>query len=129
MGQVLHRSHDTHLILVELAVDVLLFALVLEGNDDETDEDVDHEERNDDDVDEEEDGDGRAVVVHRAHLLGVRVYRPVHQTANITHHIESSVSQSCAFMGPVGLWGFWVSVLIMAQQWSIHVEYSSIYFN
>ena len=77
--QLLYYYYDTHLILVELAIDVLLFALVLEGNDDETDEDVDHEERHNDDVDEEEDGDGRAVVVHRAHLLRVRVDRPVHQ--------------------------------------------------
>ena len=62
-----------HLILVELAVLVGGLSLVLEGDDDETDEDVDHEEGEDDDVDDVEDGHVRTVVVHGTHVLGVRV--------------------------------------------------------
>jgi len=45
----------------------------LEGDDDETDEDVDHEECDDDDVDEVEDGHQGAVVVDRADVLCVGV--------------------------------------------------------
>ena len=62
-----------HLILVELAVLVGGLSLVLEGDDDETDEDVDHEEGENDDVDDVEDGHVRTVVVHGTHVLGVRV--------------------------------------------------------
>ena len=69
-----------NLILVELAVLVLLFALVLEGDDDEADEDVDHEERDDDDVDEVEDGDDRSMIVHWTVVGRVRVHALVHQS-------------------------------------------------
>ncbi len=61
------------LVLVQLAVLVGRLSLVLEGDDDEADEDVDHEEGDDDDVDEVEDGDDGAVVVDGAHVLLVRV--------------------------------------------------------
>ncbi len=71
-----------YLILVKLAVLVFLLSLVLEGDDDKTDEDVDHEECDDDDVDEEEDGDGWTMVVDRTYRLCVRIYRLVQQPAN-----------------------------------------------
>ena len=61
------------LVLVQLAVLVGGLALVLEGDDDEADEDVDHEEGEDDDVDDVEDGHVGTVVVHGTHVLGVRV--------------------------------------------------------
>jgi len=69
-----------HLVLIELAVLVLLLALVLEGDDDEADEDVHHEEGDDDDVDKEEYGDALSVVVNRTYVLLVRVDAPIHQT-------------------------------------------------
>ena len=69
----------SYLILVELAVLVLLLAFLLECDDDETDEYVDHKERDDDDVDEVEDGDLHAVVVYWAKSLAVRVNARVQQ--------------------------------------------------
>ena len=62
-----------HLIFIELAVLVSGLSLVLEGDDNETHEDVDHEERDDDDVDEVKDGDDGTVVVQRAVVLLVGV--------------------------------------------------------
>ena len=79
-GNVKTRYKFTCLILVQLAVLVLLFALLLECDDDKTDENVDHEERDDDDVNEVEDGDRLSVVVYRAQTLAVRVDTRVHQT-------------------------------------------------
>ena len=66
-----------YLIFVKLAVFVGGLSLVLEGDDDETYEDVDHEEGDDDDVDEVEDGHQGAVVVDRADVLRVGVDRHV----------------------------------------------------
>ena len=62
------------MILVEFAVLIFHFSLLLEGDNDETDEDVHHEEGNDDDVDDKEDGDDHAVVVDGTDVLSVRVY-------------------------------------------------------
>ncbi len=64
----------------------------MESNDDETDEDVDHEEGNYDDVDEIVDGDERTVVVDRASVRRVRVDGHVQQpdTANDHHKIVSN---------------------------------------
>ena len=45
-----------HLVLVNLSLLKLSFALFLEGDDDEGDEDVDKEEGEDDEVDDVEDG-------------------------------------------------------------------------
>jgi len=70
----------SNLILVELTVLVLLFALLLECDDDKADKNVDHEERDDDDVNEVEDGDILAVVVYRSQSLAARVNAFVHQT-------------------------------------------------
>jgi len=68
-----------NLIFIQLAILVLLFSFFLERNDDEADEDVDHKEGDDDDVDEVENGDSWPVIRHRAVVLGVRVYAPMHQ--------------------------------------------------
>jgi hypothetical protein len=74
-----------HLILVEFAVLVRRLSLVLEGDDNETDEDVDHEEGDDDDVDEVEDGNDGTVVVQRATVLLVGVDGDVQdaETSNV----------------------------------------------
>ena len=74
------RQGREDLIFVEFTVLVLLFTLVLEGDDDEADEDVDHEERDDDNVDEVEDGDDRSMVVNRAVVGRVRVHAFIHQS-------------------------------------------------
>ncbi len=58
-----------YLILVQLAVLVLAFTLVLERDDDETDEDIHHEEGDHDDERDEEDGDRLAIIVDRAAVL------------------------------------------------------------
>lgn len=53
---------------------ILLFTLILECNDDEANEDVNHKESNNDDVDHVEDGHGQAMVVNRAKVLTLRVH-------------------------------------------------------
>ena len=63
----------SYLILVQFAVLVGGLSLVLEGDDDETDEDVHHEEGDDDDVDEIEDGHDGPKAVDRTHVLSVGV--------------------------------------------------------
>jgi len=68
------------LVFIELAVLVLLFAFVLEGDDDEADKDVDHEEGDDNDVDEVEDGDDWSMVVDGTVVGRVRVHAFVHQS-------------------------------------------------
>ena len=44
------------MVLVEILIHQFVFALFLEGDDDESDEDVDEEEGEDDEVDDVEDG-------------------------------------------------------------------------
>ena len=75
-------SGNNYLVLVKLAVLECGFSLRLEGDDNEADKDVDHEECNDDDVDEVEDGDVWTVIVHWPHIRGFRVYRDVENAAN-----------------------------------------------
>ena len=58
-------SNNSDLVLVQLAVLVFLLSFILKGDDDETNEDVDHEEGDDNDEDEVEDGNSRAVVLDR----------------------------------------------------------------
>jgi len=67
-----------NLVLVELAVLVLLLSFLLERYDDETDEDVDHEERDDDDVNKVENSDSWAVVGLGTTILSVRVDASMH---------------------------------------------------
>jgi len=59
------------LVLVEFAVLVLLFAFLLERDDDEADEDVNHEESDDDDVDDIKQCHRWTVVIHRTHALAI----------------------------------------------------------
>lgn len=75
-------SHlENYLILIQLAIAVFLLSFVLEGNDNETDEDVDHKEGDNNDVDEVENGNHRSIVVQGAHILRVRIDRDVEQSA------------------------------------------------
>jgi len=67
-------NESSDLVLVELVVDQLVLALLLERDDDKSDEDVDEEERKDDEVDNVEDGHLHAV----ARLRTVVLYRCIH---------------------------------------------------
>ena len=66
-----------YLIFVQLAVFVRRLSLVLEGDNDETDKDVDHEKGDDDDVNEIEDRHQGTVVVDGANVLCIGVDRHV----------------------------------------------------
>lgn len=72
-----------YLILIQFAIFVLLFTLVLKGDDDETHEDVDHEKCYDDDVDDVVGGHDRPKVVNRSVILLVRIDRPIQKPAVI----------------------------------------------
>lgn len=77
-GNSSYKTNKKHyLVLIQLTVLIFLLSLLLECDNDETNEDVHHEEGDDDDVDDEEDGDDHAVVVDGADVLSVRVYGPV----------------------------------------------------
>lgn len=67
----------TNLIFIELAVFVLLLSFVLEGDDNETDEDVHHEERDDDDVNDVVGGHYRPKVMDWSMILFIGVDRPI----------------------------------------------------
>ena len=69
-----------YLIFIQFAVLILLFTFILKSDNDETDEDVDHEEGDDDDVDEVIAGYERSEVVHRPLVFFVRIYGHVQQT-------------------------------------------------
>ena len=66
-----------HLILVEFTVLVGRLSLVLEGDDDETDEDVDHEEGNDNDVNEIKDSNDGTEVVDGSNVFSIGIDRNV----------------------------------------------------
>jgi len=68
-----------YLVLVQLTVLVFLFSLFLKCDDDETNEDVHHEESNDDDVDNKEDGDLNPVIIDGSHILHVGINGPIQQ--------------------------------------------------
>ena len=78
-----------HLILINLSLLQLCFALLLEGDDDQGDEDVDEEEGEDDEVDDVEDGhldpverDRSLVFVGHCHRL-LEDHRPTLMTITI----------------------------------------------
>jgi len=80
------------LVLVELVVDQLVLALLLERDDDQRDEDVDEEEREDDEVDDVEDGHVEAEARLRAAVLVRRVDRVLQNSVhNTTVDIRSVV--------------------------------------
>ena len=51
-----------YLILVQLTILELLLSFILEGDNDETNEDIDHEECDDNDIDKEKDGHAQLIV-------------------------------------------------------------------
>jgi hypothetical protein len=67
------------LIFVEITVLVLLLALVLEGDNNETDENVHHEECDNDDVDDVIGGHDGSEIVNGTGVFGVRVDRDVEE--------------------------------------------------
>lgn len=71
------RRGQTHLILIKLAVFVLLFTLVLESDNNETNEDVHHEECYDNDVNDVVRGHYRPKIMNWSMVLLVRVDRHV----------------------------------------------------
>jgi len=80
------------LVLVELVVDQLVLALLLERDDDQRDEDVDEEEREDDEVDDVEDGHVEAEARLGAAVLVRGVDRVLqHSVCNTTVDIRSVV--------------------------------------
>ena len=80
------------LVLVELVIDQLVLALLLERDDDQRDEDVDEEEREDDEVDDVEDGHVEAEARLRAAVLVRRVDRVLQNSVhNTTVDIRSVV--------------------------------------
>ena len=76
------------LIFVEFFVDKFVLSLLLEGDDDECDEDVDEEERKHDEVDDVEDGHVHPVTGLRSAVFSSRVYgmfqHPVY--TKVTHN-------------------------------------------
>ena len=62
-----------YLIFVKLAVFKGWFTLRLEGNNDKTNKDIDHEEGDDDDVNKVEDGNIRPVIMQRSNILSIGV--------------------------------------------------------
>ena len=69
-----------YLIFVKLAVLVGRLSLGLEGHDDKTDEDVDHEEGDDNDVDEIEYSHHGSVIVDGSNVFRIGVDRDVKDT-------------------------------------------------
>ena len=70
-------SSSTYLIFVKLAVLVGRLSLLLEGDDDKTDEDVDHEEGNDNDVNEIENGHNGSIIVDWSDIFGIGIDRHI----------------------------------------------------
>ncbi len=70
-----HRTNFSHLILFQAALLHHLIPLFLEGDDDESHEDVDEEEWKDDKVDDVEDGHLHPVAVARTPVLFCHIYR------------------------------------------------------
>lgn len=86
-----------YLILIELAIFVLLFTLVLKGDDDETHEDVHHEKCYDDDVDDVVGCHDRPKVVNRSVIFLVRIDRPIQKPA-VTITRERGLSKRGYFL-------------------------------
>ena len=65
--------YDIYLIFVKLAVFIGRLSLLLEGNDDKTDEDVHHEESDDNDVDEIKDSHDRPEVMDGSNVFCIGI--------------------------------------------------------
>lgn len=67
----------TNLILVQFAIFVLLFALILKGDNNETNEYVNHEKGDDDDIDNVISGNNWAKIVNWSMIFAIGVDRDV----------------------------------------------------
>ena len=70
---IVSTSVKSYLVLIKLAVLVSRLSLLLEGDNDKTNEDIDHKKGNDNDVDEIKHGHDRSIIVNRANVLGIGV--------------------------------------------------------
>ena len=70
-------TEKNYLIFVKLAVFVSGLSLLLKGNDDKTDEDIDHEEGNDNDVNEIKDSNNGTEVVDGSNVFSIGIDRNV----------------------------------------------------
>ena len=73
----------SHLVLVEILVNEFVLALLLEGDDDQSHEDVDEEEGEDDEVDNVEDRHLHAEARRWTSVLKRGVHRVLQDTADI----------------------------------------------
>ena len=71
------NSLDLYLIFIKLTVFIGRFSFILKGNNNKTDEYIDHEEGYDDDVDEVKASYYWSIIMNGPHILLVRVYRYV----------------------------------------------------
>ena len=67
----------TYLIFIKLAIFVRRFSLLLEGNDNKTNKDIDHKEGNDDDINEIENSHNGSIIVDRSNILSIGIDRYV----------------------------------------------------
>ena len=65
------------LVLVQITVLEFILTLILEGNNNETDENIDHKESNHDNKGHKEDGHGSAIIIDRSLILTGRIDRLV----------------------------------------------------
>ena len=63
----------THLIFVKLTILICRLAFILEGNNNKTNENIDHEEGNDDDIYEIEAGYNLSMIMNWAMIFLIRV--------------------------------------------------------
>ena len=62
-----------HLIFVKLTIFISRLPFILKGNNNETDEYIDHEEGNDDDINKVEAGHNLSVIMNRTMIFLIRV--------------------------------------------------------
>ena len=70
-------TEKNYLIFVKRAVFVSGLSLLLKGNDDKTDEDIDHEEGNDNDVNEIKDSNDGTEVVDGSNVFSIGIDRNI----------------------------------------------------
>ena len=66
-----------YLIFIKLAIFVRRFSLLLEGNDNKTNKDIDHKEGNDDNINEIENSHNGSIIVDRSNILSIGIDRYV----------------------------------------------------
>ena len=75
-----YLARVTYLIFVKFTIFVRRFSFILKCYNDKTNKYINHEEGNDDDVNEIKTGYNRSIIMYRAHILLIRVYRHIQNT-------------------------------------------------